>query len=234
MAAAYHDDDSRSNGTSRDVTNALEVLSEEENKDFQDFRKSLGIVGSFTKQMVKLAIDQLKPEFERMAEQAADRAMDSKSAKVKELQDELNRRERDVKQMKLEKKILQAKLEKELGNRDIIEVVDTKEKDIKRMEVEINSLKSKLKRKADELKKEREKSTDGENTRMEIQKTLQSEIDRLKKDLDKVKGLLGQIRSAKNVGDEETRKLRERERQLHEEIEDLRKQQPKLRRKTTR
>jgi len=65
------------------------------------------IVGSFTKQMVKLAIDQLKPEFERMAERAADRAMESKSNKVKEMQDELNKRERDLRQMKLEKKILQ-------------------------------------------------------------------------------------------------------------------------------
>ncbi|XP_033746524.1 stress response protein NST1-like [Pecten maximus] len=234
MAAAYHNDDTRSSDTSRDVTNALEVLSEEENKDFQDFRKSLGIVGSFTKQMVKLAIDQLKPEFERMAEQAADRAMDSKSTKVKELQDELNGRERDLKQMKLEKKILQAKLEKEMCNRDIADVVDSKEKDIKKMEVEIGSLKSKLKRKADELKKERERATDEETRRMEIQTSLQSEIDRLKKDLDKVKGHLGQIRSAKNVGNEETRKLRERERQLIEEIEDLKKQQPKLRRKITR
>lgn len=192
------------------------------------------IVGSFTKQMVRLAIDQLKPEFERMAEQAADRAMDTKSSKVKELQDELNRRERDVKQMRLEKKILQAKLEKELGSRDIIETVDNKEKDIKRLEVEINSLKSKLKRKADELKKERERATEEEYLRMEVQSSLTSEIERLRKELDKVKGHLGQTRSAKNVGNEETRKLREREKQLIEEIEGLRKQQPRLRRKITR
>ena len=40
------------------------------------------IVGSFTKQMVKLAIDQLRPEFERMAGRAAEKAVDSKMVKV--------------------------------------------------------------------------------------------------------------------------------------------------------
>ena len=40
------------------------------------------IVGSFTKQMVKLAIDQLRPEFERMAGRAAEKAVDSKMMKV--------------------------------------------------------------------------------------------------------------------------------------------------------
>ena len=39
-------------------------------------------MGSFTKQMVKLAIDQLRPEFERMAGRAAERAVDSKMMKV--------------------------------------------------------------------------------------------------------------------------------------------------------
>ena len=39
-------------------------------------------MGSFTKQMVKLAIDQLRPEFERMAGRAAEKAVDSKMLKV--------------------------------------------------------------------------------------------------------------------------------------------------------
>ena len=42
------------------------------------------IVGSFTKQMVKLAIDQLRPEFERMAGRAAEKAVDSKMMKVRQ------------------------------------------------------------------------------------------------------------------------------------------------------
>ena len=40
------------------------------------------MVSSFTKQMVKLAIDQLRPEFERMAGRAAEKALDSKLKKV--------------------------------------------------------------------------------------------------------------------------------------------------------
>ena len=43
------------------------------------------MVGSFTKQMVKLAIDQLRPEFEKMAGRAAERAVDSKMLKVRKI-----------------------------------------------------------------------------------------------------------------------------------------------------
>ena len=92
-------------------------------------------------------------------------------------------------------------------------------------------MKGKLRKKADELKKERERATVEENKRLELESSLQTEIDRLRKELDKVKGHLGQIRSAKNIGDEETRKLRERERQLNDEIDQLKSQQNNSRRR---
>lgn len=66
---------------------------------------------------------------------------------------------------------------------------------------------------------------------MELETVLQNDIDRLKKELDKVKGQFGQLRAAKNVGDEETKKLREREKALLEEIEELRSQQSPRKRK---
>ena len=40
------------------------------------------LVSTFTKQMVQLAITQLRPEFERMAGRAAEKAIDSKMGKV--------------------------------------------------------------------------------------------------------------------------------------------------------
>lgn len=189
------------------------------------------VVGSFTKQMVKLAIDQLKPEFERMAERAADRVIDSRGNASRDLQDVLNRKEQELKKVRLEKKILQVKLEKEMSNKDN-HSTNTDSKDMKRLEVDITSLKSKLRTKTTDLKKERERAYNEEEKRIEIQTTLQAEIDKLKKDLDKIKGNLGQLRSAKNVGDEETKKLRDREKHLMEEIDDLRRQQqPYLKRK---
>lgn len=189
------------------------------------------IVGSFTKRMVRLAIEQLRPEFERMAGAAAEKALESKLHQVKDLQNELNTKERELKQLKLEKKILQAKLEKEKINKDVAEMVDAKERNIKRLETDIACLQGKLRRKAEELKKEKDRATSEETKRVELETALSTEIDRLKKELDRVKGHLGQLRSAKNVGDEETKKLRDRERLLLDEIEDLRRQQPKLRRK---
>jgi gamma-glutamyl:cysteine ligase YbdK (ATP-grasp superfamily) len=61
--------------------------------------------------MVKMAIEQLKPEFEKMAVKAAEQAFENKMTKVRELNEELNKKERELKQLRLEKKILQAKLE---------------------------------------------------------------------------------------------------------------------------
>ena len=110
-------------------------------------------------------------------------------------------------------------------------VIEQKEREIKLLESDISGLKGKLRKKADELKKERERATIEENKRLELESSLQTEIDRLRTELDKVKGHLGQIRSAKNVGDEETRKLRERERQLNDEIDQLKSQQNSSRRR---
>ena len=110
-------------------------------------------------------------------------------------------------------------------------VIEQKEREIKRLESDISGLKSKLRKKADEAKKERERASAEEIKRLELESSLQTEIDRLRKDLDKVKGHLGQVRSAKNVGDEETRKLRDRERQLMDEIDALKSQQNSSRRR---
>ena len=110
-------------------------------------------------------------------------------------------------------------------------VIEQKEREIKRLESDISGLRSKLRKKADEAKKERERASAEEIRRLELESSLQTEIDRLRKELDKVKGHLGQLRSAKNVGDEETRKLRERERQLMDEIVDLKSQQNSSRRR---
>ncbi|XP_060599963.1 centrosomal protein of 83 kDa-like [Ruditapes philippinarum] len=212
-------------------------LTEEEDKEFEEFHKSLGLVSSFTKQMVKLAIDQLRPEFERMAGRAAERALDSKMMKVKEIQDELNRKEKELHQLRLEKKIIQSKLDKEkqqnVKSQQAMGSMEQKEKEIRKLEAEIHSMKTKLRKKADELKRERDRATIEESKRLELESSLQSNIDKLRKELDKVKGQLGQIRSAKNVGDEETKKLRERERQLLEEIEELKSQSTPRKRRNT-
>ncbi|KAL4234473.1 hypothetical protein ACF0H5_006119 [Mactra antiquata] len=203
-------------------------LTEEEGVEFEEFHKSLGTVGNFTKQMVRLAIDQLRPEFERMAGRAAERALDSKMMKVKEIQDELNLKEKELHQLRLEKKIIQSRLEKEkhqnAKSQQAMGNMEQKEKEIRRLEADIHSLKTKLRKTNDELKRERERASMEESKRLEVESALQNDVNKLKKELDKVKGHLGQIRSAKNVGDEETKKLRERERQLLEEIEDLRSQ----------
>lgn len=183
------------------------------------------IVGSFTKQMVKLAVEQLKPEFERMALEAAGKALENKMVTIKEMQNELNRKEQELKRLQLEKKLLQAKFEKEKINRDLASIVDNKEKEIKKLEADIGGLRGKLRRKAEELKKEKDRATEEEQRRVEIETKFQTEIEKLKRELDRVKGQLGQIRSAKNVGDEETRKLRDRERELLQELEDIKKQQ---------
>ncbi|KAK3103885.1 hypothetical protein FSP39_022634 [Pinctada imbricata] len=229
-ASGYHhnrDDDAgsvTSNGTSHRLTNAIGVLSDEEGRDFQEFRRSLGIVGSFTKQMVKLAVDQLKPEFERMALEAAGKALDSKMITIEKMQQDLNRKEQELKRLNVEKRLLQAKFEKEKINRDLSSIVDSKEKDIRKLEAEIGGLRGRLRKTHEELKKERERAVTEEQKRVEIENKFTSETDRLKKELDRVKGLLGQIRSAKNVGDEETRKLRDREKELVHEMEELKKQ----------
>lgn len=104
-------------------------------------------------------------------------------------------------------------------------IVDNKEKEIKKLEADIGGLRGKLRRKAEELKKEKDRATEEEQRRVEIETKFQTEIEKLKRELDRVKGQLGQIRSAKNVGDEETRKLRDRERELLQELEDIKKQQ---------
>ncbi|CAC5412967.1 unnamed protein product [Mytilus coruscus] len=228
MAACNSDDDTMSNGTSHHVTNALEFMTEEEGKEFQEFRRSIGIVGTFTKQMVKMAIEQLKPEFEKMAVKAAEQAFENKMTKVRELQEELNKRERELKQLRLEKKILQAKLDKERVVKSRPDSVETKEKELKRMEADISNLKMKLRKTTDDLKHEKDRLCEEEKKRLELESTLQADVERLRKELDRVKGQLGQLRSAKNVGDDETRKLRERERQLLDEMEMIRKQQPRL------
>ncbi|VDI78974.1 uncharacterized protein LOC143053230 isoform X1 [Mytilus galloprovincialis] len=228
MAACNSDDDTMSNGTSHHVTHALEFMTEEEGKEFQEFRRSIGIVGTFTKQMVKMAIAQLKPEFENMAVKAAEQAFDNKMTKVRELNEELNKRERELKQLRLEKKILQAKLDKERVVKSRPDSVETKEKELKRMEADISNLKMKLRKTTDDLKHERDRLSEEEKKRLELESTLQADVERLRKELDRVKGQLGQLRSAKNVGDDETRKLRERERQLLDEMEMIRKQQPRL------
>ncbi|XP_022298800.1 uncharacterized protein LOC111107748 isoform X2 [Crassostrea virginica] len=224
----YKEDDVPSvsrNGTPRRVSQAIKDLSQEEGREFQEFRMSMGIVGSFTKQMVKLAVEQLKPEFEKMALEAAGKALDNKMVTIKEMQNELNRKEQELKRLQLEKKLLQARFEKEKINRDLASIVDNKEKEIKKLETDIGSLRGKLRKKAEELKKEKDRATEEEQRRVEIETKFQTEIDKLKRELDRVKGQLGQIRSAKNVGDEETRKLRDRERELLQELEDIKKQQ---------
>ncbi|KAL3860709.1 hypothetical protein ACJMK2_010795 [Sinanodonta woodiana] len=230
MATANHNGkDDKDEKKDDNESNVCEKLTPEEGREFEEFRKSMGIVGNFTKQMVKLAIDQLRPEFEKMAGTAAERALESKMAKVKELQDDLNQKEKDLQQLKMEKKILQAKFEKEKANNAKAQQsagsLDQKDKEIKRLESDIASMKGKLRKKAGELKKERERASIEEQKRIDVQTNLQSEIDRLKKELDKVKGNLGQLRSAKNVSDEETKKLRDRERLLTLEIDGLKQQQ---------
>lgn len=112
--------------------------------------------------------------------------------------------------------------------------LEQREKEIRKLEADINALKFKLRKKSEELKRERDKATSEENKRLELESALQSEVDKLRKDLDRVKGQLGQTRSAKNVGDEEMRKLRDRERQLLDEIDDLRSQQSPRRKKNGR
>ncbi|XP_061179238.1 golgin subfamily A member 6-like protein 22 [Saccostrea echinata] len=218
------------NGTPHRVSHAISELSQEEGREFQEFRRSMGsgftdrIVGSFTKQMVKLAVEQLKPEFERMAIEAAGKALENKMVTIKEMQNELNRKEQELKRLQLEKKLLQAKFEKEKVNRDLASIVDHKEKEIKKLEADIGGLRGKLRKKAEELRKEKDRATEEEQRRVEIETKFNTEIDKLKRELDRVKGQLGQIRSAKNVGDEETRKLRDRERELLQELEDVKKQ----------
>ncbi|XP_048742761.1 golgin subfamily A member 6-like protein 7 isoform X2 [Ostrea edulis] len=224
----YRDNDAPSvsrNGTPHRVSHAIHDLSQEEGQEFQEFRRSMGIVGSFTKQMVKLAVEQLKPEFERMALEAAGKALENKMVTIKEMQNELNRKEQELKRLQLEKKLLQAKFEKEKINRDLAAIVDNKEKEIRKLEADIGGLRGRLRKKAEELKKEKDRATEEESRRVEIETKFQTEIEKLKKELDRVKGQLGQIRSAKNVGDEETRKLRDRERELLQELEDIKKQQ---------
>ena len=175
-----------------------------------------------------MAIEQLKPEFEKMAVKAAEQAFENKMTKVRELNEELNKKERELKQLRLEKKILQAKLDKERVVKSRPDSVETKDKEIKKMEAEIGNLKMKLRKTNDDLKHERDRLSEEEKKRLELESTLQADVDRLKKELDRVKGQLGQLRSAKNVGDDETRKLRERERQLLDEMELIRKQHPRL------
>lgn len=111
--------------------------------------------------------------------------------------------------------------------------MEQKDKEIRKLEADIHSLKTKLRKKSDESKRERDRATTEETKRVELESALQNDIERLRKELDKVKGHLGQIRSAKNVGDEETKKLRERERQLLDEIEDLKTQSTPRKRKYT-
>ena len=174
--------------------------------------------------MVKLAVDQLKPEFERMAIEAAGKALDGKMVTIEKMQQDLKNKEHELKKLHVEKRLLQAKFEKEKINRDLASIVDTKERDIRKLEADIGNLRGKLRKTHEELKKERERASTEEQKRVEIEGKFTSETDRLKKELDRVKGQLGQIRSAKNVGDEETRKLRDREKELIHEMEDLKRQ----------
>ncbi|WAR12757.1 hypothetical protein MAR_026937 [Mya arenaria] len=218
-----------------DLGRMRDGMTEEEGKDFEEFHKSLGLVSSFTKQMVKLAIEQLRPEFDRMAIIAAERAVDSKMLKVKEIQDELNKKEKELQQLKMEKRLIHSRLEKEKQqnqkSQQAMGTLEQKDKDIRKLEGDIIALRSKLRKRSEEAKREREKAAFEEGKRLELESVLQNDIDKLKKELDKVKGQFGQLRSAKNVGDEETKKLRERERALIEEIEDLKSQQSPRKRK---
>ncbi|KAH3774430.1 histone-lysine N-methyltransferase, H3 lysine-79 specific-like [Dreissena polymorpha] len=213
-------------------------MTEEDAKEFAEFHKSLGLVSTFTKQMVKLAIEQLRPEFEKMATKAAERAVDSEMMKVKEIQDELNQKEKELHQLKYEKKMILTKLEKEkqqnMKSQQALANVEQKEKEIRKLECDISALKLKLRKRAEELKREREKASYEESKRLELESSLQNDIDKLRKELDKVKGHLGQLRSAKNIGDEETKKLREREKQLLEEIEEMKTSVSPRKRKMTK
>ena len=91
------------------------------------------------------------------------------------------------------------------------------------LEDDISRLKGTIKLKEYELKKEKDRATAEEKKRIELEQRHKTEMDNLMKKYDDVKSQLGRKRASKNVCDKEIQKLRDNERVLKKEIEDLKK-----------
>lgn len=196
---------------------ALDTPTETNRADDQ-LSQIMGMFTDISKDMLKSAIEKLRPEFQQMADQAVTRAVELRDKRVQELKDELSSKEKDLKQCILEKKKL-----KEDGQKNA-DVIEQKDREIKKLEREIEGVKLKLKRRESDLKKEQARSSEEEAKRVEIEKTLKEEIGKLRKELDNAKAQRGVMKAVKNLGELEIKKLKEREKELLDQLEQLKSQ----------
>lgn len=203
------------------MSDSLDDLSEDSkltkcmaNPEFQ-MHHIMGKFKDISKDMLKSAIDQLRPEFEQIAEKAVVKAVELRDKKVQELEDKLNCKEKQLKQLQLEKQKLTAN---EQQNASIIK---QKDMEIKCLQKEIEDVKLELKRRQNELRKEKARVTEEEGKRLELEKHLNEEIAQLQKKLNKAVARGAMMKAANNIGEGEIKRLRERVKELQAELDRL-------------